>query len=238
MTQNFEDYLKIFARAELSHLEERIEKDPRRVIMVLSGYRLNWIGFFLGNPEHQFNLKNVPFSEIEFTGTNPEWNEILLKQCNKSPEKLLELQAQNSFASSLKILEVPKHENSDLPILLKKESQDQKFQVFDGMHRLVKKVLEYGKSNQKKEDAQINAWCFEGSMDPYCESHVVYNLITAYNWSEKAEQDKEMFIKALTLLLISYKNVKNLLVTKFSPASMNDDEVQELIQKVLQNVKT
>ncbi|MDD2566090.1 MAG: hypothetical protein PHY51_04625, partial [Candidatus Gracilibacteria bacterium] len=186
---NFEKYLGSLSDHEL---EKYFNITPREKLLALSGIALNWIGDFVSNPNIRFKEIEVDIRDILFTGTKPEINEILINQAEKKPENLKILLNDNPEIKE-KLEKWASFGNE--PVLFRKDGQ--KYKVVDGIHRLVGAVI------QGKEKIlgyiPIN---FEEHL-PYCESHVIYDLIRGFQRNAKNEQGKIELYHALKLLIKS-----------------------------------
>jgi hypothetical protein len=222
---NFDDYLLSLAK----HEEEKTNQfltDPRGKILVHAGVRLNWMGDFFANPELKWSKQTtLDINQIQFTGTAPDWNEILIDRCGRSPKIFLDLVSSNPIIKEKFINELSFDPN--LPILVRRSEDEGRFKVLDGMHRFLGAIL----NNQ----TEINVFypLHEDSILPWCEAHVVYDLIRGFQRNANdSEGEKELYY-SLKLLLRSYGNVKDLLVNRFNANYVSDDRVQKIILKLL-----
>ena len=69
---------------------------------------------------------------------------------------------------------------------------------------------------------------------PVCEAHVVYDLIRGFQRHARDEEGKIQLYHALKLLARTYENVIELLEIRFDRGHVNDDEVQEIIARVIE----
>ncbi|OQX71550.1 hypothetical protein B6D52_00980 [Candidatus Parcubacteria bacterium 4484_255] len=220
----FAQYLKQLAE----HEEERVKSylnDPRAKILVNAGISLNWLGDFFANPEIKWEEQELPIEKIQFTGATPEWNKILIDQCERSVEKFQELidkqpklkkrfQQEASFGSE--IILVRKSENKDF------------YKVLDGMHRFMGSVLK--KEKKVKVFTPIN----EKSVLPICEAHTIYDIIRGFVRNARDAEGENELYHALKLLCRTYANVKTLLKERFNENYVRDKKVQEVIKKILE----
>jgi len=198
--------------------------DQRMVILVNAGIGLNWLGDFFANPEIKWEERQLPIEKIQFTGTNPEWNRILVDKCERSVSKFRTLMAENS-----KLEEKFRQEASfgDEMILVRKSEKEGFYKVLDGMHRFVGVVLE------DKREARVLLPINEDKHLPVCEAHTVYDLIRGFIRSARDKEGEVELYSALKLLCRTYANVRELLIERFNKDYVYDDKVQEIIRKVL-----
>jgi hypothetical protein len=219
MHTNFPDknYLEELAH----HLEKKVgERDSISRILASSGALLNSIGDFIADKNIRWEKKEMNINDLWLTGTNPEWNEIIIKICERSPEKLRGYIKNNAFAKNL-FSEVI---FSEEPILVRYD--EEKYKILDGMHRVVAGI----------RDGRERIFTFvaypKGNFTPSCEPHVVYDIIRAYQ--RKLNPNKEELICALRFLRKSYANVGSLLRERFSIEWLPDEEMQEIFKVVLE----
>ncbi len=220
----FEHYLE-----KLADHEEKKSKfylsDSRARILVNAGIRLNWLGDFLANPEIKWEERELPIEKIQFTGTNPEWNKILIDQCERSVNKFRAL-----IARSPELKEKFQQEASfgEEIVLVRKSEEEGFYKVLDGMHRFVGAVLE------NKEKIKVFLPLNEDEHLPICEAHTVYDLIRGFIRNAKDKEGEKELYYALKLLCRTYGNVRQLLKERFNENYVFDKKVQEIIQKVLE----
>lgn len=219
MHTNFpdKDYLEGLAK----HLEKKAgERDSVSRILTSSGALLNSIGDFIADKNIRWERKEIDINNLWLTGTNPEWNEIIIKICERSPQKLREYIQTNASAKKL-FRDVV---FSEEPILVRYE--EEKYKTLDGMHRVVAGI----------RDGREKILAFiaypEGNFAPACEPHVVYDIIRAYQ--RKLNTNKEELICALRFLRKSYSNIDTLLRERFSPEWLPDAEMQEIFKAVFE----
>ncbi len=223
---HFEEYLHTLADHE--DMKNREKLNPRERILVNAGIRLNWMGDFLANPAITYEKSEIPVNEILFTGTDPEWNAILIEQCERSPEKF-QVHIQNDETIRKKFTEEASF--GDEAILVRGPYEKGKYQVIDGMHRFVGAVIE------KRETITAYVPINEHEHLPICEAHVVYDIIRGFQRHARDEQGKIELYYALKLLARTYENVRELLKTRFCFSYIADDEVQAIIRKVLEEIE-
>lgn len=221
---DFEQYLESLSQNE----EKKSTLNSREKILVYSGVHLNWMGDFLANPNINYTKKQIPIEQVLFTGTSPDWNEILIKQCKRSVSQFQELIQQDT---AIKELFTQKASFESLPILLHGPDEEGFYRVFDGMHRFVGAIL----ANHTIVEAYIPTNVSEHL--PICEAHVIYDLIRAFQRHAKDENGKKELYYALRLLARTYGNVIDLLESRFNITYVSDNDVQEIITQVIQEVK-
>ncbi|GBE16243.1 hypothetical protein BMS3Abin15_00055 [bacterium BMS3Abin15] len=219
----FKKYIKKFESHEKSNLE-KIIKDPQEKIIMYSGARLNWIGDYLGNKKIKWIKKTLPIKKILFTGTNPDWNEILIDTCRGSVAKFRKL-----IESDRSIKNKFKKEASfgSNPILVRKGDKKATYKVLDGMHRLVGAVL------SKKSTIEVFISTNENKYLPLCEAHTIYDLIRGYVRNARDKRGEKELYHALKLLSRTYGNVEELLRKRFNYKWVPDKDVQKIIRRVL-----
>lgn len=222
----FEKYIDVLATHEDKKSKSFL--DPRGRILVNAGIRLNRIGDFISNPNIKYKLTSVSVNKVLFTGTNPDWNKILIDQCEKSVERFRALTKNN-----LEIKKKFSKEASfgDEPILMRGPDENGLYRVFDGMHRFVGAVLK----NKKTIAAYIPI--NEEKHLPICEAHVAYDLIRGFQRHAKDQQGKRELYYALKLLARTYENVIDLLKNRFNFKHIPDKDVQKIIEKVIKEIK-
>lgn len=221
---DFEKYIKELADHEDGKSQRVL--GPRERILVNAGIRLNWIGDYLANPDIEFKKKEIPLRKIRFTGTLPEWNAILKDRCESRVEKFQQLMREDE---SLRQRFTREASFDKRPILLRGPFEDGYYKVFDGMHRFVGAALE------NRETVLAYVPVNEAEHLPVCEAHTIYDLIRGFQRNAKDEVGKEELYNALKLLARTYANTAELLQTRFNYSYIPDEEVQEIIQKVLES---
>lgn len=221
------DKFKRYLQDLAVHEDEKSKKnlqEPRKKILVNAGIRLNWLGDYFANPKIKWEEKILPIEKIQFTGTSPKWNKILTEKCGRSVKKFKELLKNKP---NLKKIFEGESSFGNETILVRVSEDKGMFKVLDGMHRFVGAVL---KGDQNiKVFVPIN----EKNVLPICEEHVVYDLIRGFMRNAKDRQGKTELYYALTLLLRTYGNVEVLLKKRFNKKYVHDDDVQDIIKKVL-----
>ncbi len=221
----FDKYLKSLAvheRQKSAHL------DPRSTILVNAGIGLNWLGDYLANPKIKFKKVSVPVEKILFTGTEPKWNKILIDRCERSVVKFRTLIEKDERLRKKLTNEASFGKE---PILLRGPDEQGMYHVFDGMHRFVGAVL------AGKKSIYAYAATNERKHLPVCEAHVVYDLIRGFQRHAKDERGKVELYHALKLLSRTYGNVPDLLKKRFDAKHVADNDVQEIIKRVINESK-
>ncbi|MBU4216849.1 hypothetical protein L6270_03410 [Candidatus Parcubacteria bacterium] len=222
----FEQYLENLGK----HEDEKSKSllDSRGLILVNAGIHLNRIGDYIANPKIKYKKIRIPMEKILFTGTEPDWNKILIEKCHRRVDEFKTLVAKDD-----RIRKKMESEASfgNETILLRESNEAGYYLVFDGMHRFVgavlknkKNILAYVPINEKKHL-------------PICEAHVVYDLIRSFQRVKKDKISKQELYCALRLLARTYENVIGLLEKRFDFKNLPDEDVQEIIKKVVESVK-
>ena len=170
----------------------------------------------------------MSINQVLFTGTTPDWNKILIDKCERSVKKFRKLIKQDKKSKKRFIQEAS---FGNEPILMRGPDEKGFYRVFDGMHRFVGAVIE--------ERGTVTAYVpiNEDKHLPVCESHTVYDLIRGFQRHAKDDNGKTELYHALKLLARTYENVIELLETRFNSTYVADDEVQEIIEKVIKKIK-
>lgn len=215
----FEKYIKRLAEHEI----EKSKLGPREKILVYAGVHLNWIGDYLANPKIKYRKLVLPTKKILFSGTSPDWNKILIDKCGRRVENFQKLIARDPKMKS-KFAKEAVYDNT--PILVRGRDEKGYYRVVDGMHRFVAAVM------QKKKSISAYAPVKKNYL-PYCEAHVIYDLIRGYARHTKDRKGEKELYYALKLLARTYGNVAELLKNRFGKKYLSDKNVQKIIQKVL-----
>jgi hypothetical protein len=218
-----EEYIKKLVEHEKSTYFREYCSNPKQASILLGWVALNSIWDFLWSPEAKYQYQNVKLRDIILTWTSPDMNKILLEDCNRSTKEL-ELLIEKDSEIKNKLESWASFWNE--PILLV-ELQDWKFKSFDWMHRIIWHVLK----GQKTINAYVlkNYWKFL----PHNEPHVVYDIIKAYQRSQRNDQDKNDLQWALRLMAKNTWNMKAVLENRFNKKYINDDELQSIIKTAL-----
>lgn len=222
--REFEKYLKGLANHEENKSEDYLS-DPRNKILVNAGIHLNWLGDFFANSNIKWEKRVISIDDILFAGTNPDLNKILIDRCERSPRKLLDLA--NRVKNVEEFLKEVLYYREE-PILLRR--QDDKYIVLDGMHRFTSMVLD------GEESVEVYVPVNEFEELPYCESHVIYDLIRGYLRNARDKEGWEALKYALKLLLRTYGNVETLLRERFNENYVFQTDVREVIEEILEEM--
>jgi hypothetical protein len=214
-----------FLKNLADHEEEMVknEKSDGERLLIFSGARLNWIGDYLGNPKLKWKEQVLDLEELEFTGND----EFLIKTCERSPQKFQEMVLADPELKSMY-----QHLASDgnETILVRNSDHDYvKYKILDGAHRVIGACL----NNQKTIRAMVPQ--NEKEVLPYCEAHTVYDLIRGFLRHRRSEDGEIELYNALKLLIHTYANVRDLLENRFNYSYVNNERVQLIIGKVLNN---
>ena len=216
-----EDFINDLAR----HEEEKVkdEQNSRQQILMYAGARLNWIGDYMGNPDIEWREEELELDQIEFTGND----EFLIETCKRSPKEFQELVLADN---ELKQMYEQFASYGAETILVRDSDHDfVKYKILDGIHRVIGAAL----SGKKTIKAMVPL--NEKDCLPICEAHVIYDLIRGYLRNRKTEDGRIELYHGLKLLINTYANVHDLLENRFNKNYVNNDEVQVIIEKVLNN---
>jgi len=204
------------------HEEEKVQKeqDTRQKILMYAGARLNWIGDYVGNPNIKWEEKELELDQIEFTGND----KFLIEGCDRSPKKFQEL-VLNDQKLKEKYTEIVS--TGSETILGRISDRPNKFKILDGIHRLMGAALE------GKKTIKVMVPLNETEVLPICEAHTVYDLIRGFQRHRRTEAGETELFYGLKLLLHTYENTRELLEKRFNQDYVNDDKVQAVIKKVL-----
>ncbi len=215
-----EEYLKGLVEAQKQHIENY--QTPIELLVMWSGAALNWIGDAFTDPHTVWSKENLVVHELTLTGTNPEWNEVIIKRAEKSPVKLKQLMSEDDTVAKM----FATAEWHEAPILVRADEAG-KLKIFDGMHRVVAAIRD-GRE-------EVTAWVARRNttvpFKPACEPHVIYDFLRAYQLG--SNKDRQGLIAALKFLKQAYGNVEHLLKERFGPAWIPDNELQEIIAEAL-----
>ncbi len=205
----------------IDHLirKTRQTNKPEDLLLMLSGASLNWIADFVLDESVAWEKREINVADLYLTGTNPEWNKIIIDRAQRSPEKLKRLMAEDSAVKTM----LSNLVFDEVPILVRVD--DGKLKVLDGMHRVVAAI----RDNRKTVSAYIGTP--SGNSKPLCEAHVIYDLLRAYQRS--IHKDRQGLIAALRFLKNNYVNVESLLRDRFNAEWIPDEGVQKVIREVL-----
>lgn len=212
-----------FLNKLVRHLKEKVDASQPLLeqLVTYCSASMNWIADYITDENVLWSRETLPIDNLWLTGTNPQWNAVIIERCERSPQKLRELL--KSDPNIAKLFAEAKFE--ELPILVRYE--ENKYKVLDGMHRVIAAIRD-GQSNLQAFIARL-----QGSLKPKCEPHVIYDFLKAYQ--RKINRDRDGLIIALRFLRHSYVNVEELLKNRFSKSWVPDDEIQAIIQEALKD---
>jgi len=208
----------------VKHIQDKANasQEPLEKLLTSCGAVLNWVADYITDETINWTKENLRIDDLYLTGTKPEWNAIIIDQCQRSPKKFRELLKTDPKIAVL----FSEAEFKDLPILVRREEEKNK--VLEGMLRTIAAIRD------GKETIEAFVARPSGKFRPNCEPHVVYDLLRAYH--RGINKDQEGLIIALRFLRHSYANVEHLLKTRFSkPYIPGDDEIQEIIREALKD---
>lgn len=213
---------------KLANLEEKKSKayksDSRHRILVHSGVLLNWLGDYFANPNIKWRKVSLFTKDILMTGVDPKWNELFITKCKRKSNNLIKF-INKDIKLKNQVMKWASSSKSSNIILVRKDKE--RYKIIDGMHRFVKHIL------SGKEKIKVYVPVNETSELPYCEPHVVYDLIRGFQRNAYDTQGKMQLKHALILLSRTYSNVRQLLKDRFNENWTLDKEVQKIIKTVL-----
>lgn len=199
----------------------RLSHDTLGQLLTYASSQMNWIADYILDPSMQWKKEELAIDSLYLTGTTPEWNKVIIDQCERSPASL-RVRFRDDAAM------IPLFEKAmwhPAPILVHFETE--KYKVFDGMHRVVAAIRD-GKES-------ITAYVAYASEQfrPVCEPHVVYDLLRAY--IRKVTTDRTGLIASLRYLRGCYVNVDDLLRNRFNEGGVPDKDIQAIIEEALKD---
>jgi hypothetical protein len=199
----------------------RSELSTEVQLLMYSGALLNWVGDYVTDESIEWKEENININNLWLTGTNPEWNKIIIDACKRSPALFREWLANNP-AEAAHFNTTSYHSEH---ILLRFE--DEEYKVLYPMHKVIAAI--------RDGVTEIPAYIARptGQLKPVLEPHVVYDLIRAYQ--RGLSRDRAGLVSALRMLTESFANVEILLRERFSPEWLPDEDIQKIIAKVLTN---
>ncbi|MBI3115176.1 MAG: ParB N-terminal domain-containing protein, partial [Candidatus Kerfeldbacteria bacterium] len=210
-----------FLNELIEHVMEKVsgQQTPLERLQMVCNVAMNWIADYVTDPNVRWTRERVRVDDLYLTGTNPTWNPVIIDRCERSPAKLREtIRADASVAALFADLKADRR-----PILVRFEKEKPK--VLDGMRRVIAAIRE----DWDTIDAYVARHA--GPAQPFCEPHVVYDLLKAYH--RGLNRDRASLVTALRFLRGAYGNVDVLLRERFVKAWVPDDEIQDIIREVL-----
>lgn len=204
------------------HQKERTEffQSIEENLLIYAGANLNWIADYVLDAGVHWTKEDLDIDDLYLTGTCPEWNAIIIEQCQRSPTEFKKLLKDEKIALMFK-----RAQFNESPILVRYEKE--KYKVLDGMHRVIAAI----RGDYSKISAFVGK--LEAKPQPQCEPHVVYDFLRAYD--RGINKNKADLIAALRFLKGSYSNVEMLLRGRFGKSWISSDEIHEIITKVLKD---
>lgn len=196
------------------------QKDPQQWLLAYSGMQLNWIGEWLSDSAVHWEKRRLAIDDLTLTGTNPEWNKVILERAERDPKKfraLLEDQkVRNLFAECA-------FDADPILIRIKPSDEGDKLYVLDGMHRTIAAICQ--------GFTEVDAWIGrrQGQSQAQIEPHVIYDLLRAVDEGRAKQED---FVAAMRLLASTYGNVAELLDTRFGPQWMTNNDKRAFMTHV------
>lgn len=205
----------------IEHLQKRANSSqkPLEKLLTFSGVAMNWVADYIIDQNILWSKETLLLDSLYLTGTNPEWNKVIIDQCHRNPQVLRKLL--NSDPNVLKLFSTAKFDET--PILVRYD--DDNYKVLDGMHRTIAAI----RSNKKEIQAFVAR--INGLPQSQCEPHVVYDFLRAYQ--RGLYTNRQQLVDALRFLRHSYVNVDDLLRNRFGPSLLSNAEIQSIIQEVL-----
>ena len=213
------DYMRELVRQLRAKVEAYQADKPTDQLVMYSGAAMNWLGDYLTDEAIKWELKELLIDELRLSGTNPDWNEIVIDRCERSPKKLREMF--RADADVIKRFQGAVYK--PIPILVRYENGE--YRVLDGMKRTIAAIRDGRETIQAYVATQAE------KSRPVCEPHVVYDMLRAYERGLSA--DRAGLVAALRFLRESYANVEDLLRNRFSDSWVHNKELQVIIKEVI-----
>lgn len=212
-----QEYLKRLT----AHLRDRVdeERPDHELLLMYCGALLNWVSDYVGDESVTWSKQTLRLDDLWLTGTNAEWNAIIIERCERSAEKFRALLDADALVKAM----FQKAHGRNEPILVRYD--DDKRKVLYGMPDTVVAIRD-GQSTIEAFVAKT-----AGKPKTVCEQHIVYDLIRAYQ--RGLSKDRTGLVAALRFLNESYSNVGETLRVRFQKALLPEDEVQQIIAEVL-----
>lgn len=218
------EYLNDLVQHEMGTYFQDYCRDPRQAMILLWWVALNSMWDYLGTPDAKYERKKVLLNDIYLTGTSPDINTITIDTCKRDVKTLRKLIDEKSDVKDTLTWWASFWEETVLLI----DVWEGKYKSFDGMHRIVGHILSW------KEYIDAYVLVNYGEFLPHNEPHVVYDIIKAFQRSQRTPIEREYLKGALKLLIQNTWNAKYLLWNRFHSKYLKDDDVQEIIQEALQ----
>ncbi|MEX1061529.1 MAG: hypothetical protein WEC39_00205 [Patescibacteria group bacterium] len=204
---------------------KKIEKDANLEdqLLMYSGARLNWVGEYINDDSINWRLQRLNVDDLTLTGTNPEWNKIILDQAERNPAKLRELMKDPKIRKIF-----AKSKFAEVPILARTREKEGKTDilVLDGMNRLIAAI----RDGISEIDVYVGTRV--GKPKAKIEPHVLYDLIRAYQQRGGSIND---LIASLRFLVDAYDNTRELLLERFNGDWIRDEELSKKIKEQVLN---
>ena len=213
------DYLANLVAHEQARFDREATDTER--LLTLAGVSMNWLADILLDPNIEWMRQTLLVDDLYLTGTIPEWNKVIIDECQRSPRQLRERLAQDLAVRAL----FASVTSNPIPLLVRFD--DDKYKVFDGMHRTIAAI----RDDHTTIEAYVGRLATGKNYRPVCEPHVVYDVLRPF--LRKINTDKVGLRATLRYLLQSYSNVADLLKHRFNHAAVPDEEVQLIISEVL-----
>lgn len=207
-------------------LQDRFEKRWTEGLKLLAytGGLLNWIGDYITDENINWSKQFIGIDNLRLTGTTPEFNEIIIHKCQRDPKKLRQIINANE---KVRDLFGDLDYDPDDPILLRYENKI--YHVLDGMYEVVAAI----RDGYEELEVYI-ATPTSGRPRPYCEPHLIYDLLRPYQ--RGYNQDTAGLIAALRYVKNSYCNAEELIRKRFSDQWIVDNKkIHSAIKQVLES---
>jgi len=193
-------------------------------LLAYTGGLINWVGDYLTDENVEWSKETMKVDDIILTGTNPEFNAVIVDQCQRDAKQLRDLL--NSDSEVKKLFDKIEY-NLDNPILVRKK--DDNFMVLDGMYEMMALV----RDNVDEIEVYVAREKPGATPLPYCEPHLIYDIIRpchrGYN------RDIPGVIAALRFVKNSYANAKDLIKERFNEKwVLEDEELSKAIKQLLE----
>ncbi len=197
------------------------QPDAMALLLATSGMLLNWVGDWLSDARVAWEFRKLPIDDLVLTGTNPEWNAIVIDQAERDPKKLRLLFQDPAIRAKFDAATF----RSD-PILIRAEQRDEgeKLLLLDGMNRTIAAI--------RDGITEVDAWIGrrKGASQAQVEAHVVYDLLRAH---EQGRGSREDLVAALKFLRASFGNVDELLRERFGDQWLGDEKMKQIVREAL-----
>jgi len=192
-------------------------------LLAYTGGLINWVGDYLTDENIIWSKVTLPIDMIKLTGTNPEFNKIIVDECQKDPRKFRERLAKDE---NVRVLFANIEYDMTGPILVRREKDE--YLVLDGMYEMIAA----NRDGLTEIEVYVATPKENAHPLPHCEPHVIYDIIRpclrGYN------RDIEGMTAALRFIKNSYGNGEKLVRERFNEQwVLNDPQISEAIRELL-----